>query len=462
MGGILSRIVTTGTINCMGVFLDDLKKAFSSSSTAQISLVFSVAPALLEGTGVLASFLMSKIKARYLVIIGSIVATIGVLMASQTHTYLVLLLGMGIMNGMGQGLARCILPIAITFSFDDKTRHIAFAILNGGDGVGGVLGPILFSYLIETFTWRNALLVVAGMTAHLTVSGCTVPLTLTATNVEREKRKMSTTQTHQRKISTTVHSESEQRFAVTAASTSDRSASGSPSVEIGAEEEQKDQDMIDEPDVPLFPNAIFFLSNIITHSIAYFIFMTFVYSDMKDQNMAPGTVSLIVAIIGGVSIIGRVSICVMTNKVIPRWVIYMSGHIIRSLVVLCFQIPLPNDGGSTKTVIYAILCALYGLTDGVTGSLIPLICVDLFGLKRFGLVLGLEMFLMGLGAVVGVPLAGLMKDYFKSYQIPFLFSACSFMVAGLVLVPLFWTKKRYQMVSKVDKKSRLAERKFSL
>lgn len=51
LGGILSRVVTTGTINCIGVFFDDIRRSFPDETNAQISVVFSIAPGLLEGTG---------------------------------------------------------------------------------------------------------------------------------------------------------------------------------------------------------------------------------------------------------------------------------------------------------------------------------------------------------------------------------------------------------------------------
>lgn len=361
------------------------------------------------------------------------------------------------------------MPIAITFSFDDNTRHKAFAILNGGDGFGGVICPIVFSYLIEYFSWRNTLLIVAGMAANLAVSGCTVPLSLHTTNVpvNTKVRKLTSVLLSRMSFSdpsTGKPVPDEQPLAVT--NTTDTlqnledgennedqscvpagvfkldpvtnqlepldqalknerkfaSAETSPTSNVmetaGHSKNNADQILMpgelgtsfQEPAVRLFPNLLFFYTNIVTHSIGYFIFMTFVFSDMKEQKIASSTVSSIVAVIGGVSILGRVSIGVMDNKRVPRWVIYMVGHLIRSVVVLFFTIDLATSP-SGKVVKYTILCAMYGLSDGVTGSLIPLVCVDLFGLEKFGTVLGWEMFLMGLGAFIGVPLGGKFSNH---------------------------------------------------
>lgn len=50
-GAFLSRVVTTGTVVCLGVFYNDFQASFSTWTNAQIAAVFSTATGLLEGTG---------------------------------------------------------------------------------------------------------------------------------------------------------------------------------------------------------------------------------------------------------------------------------------------------------------------------------------------------------------------------------------------------------------------------
>jgi len=57
--------------------------------------------------------------------------------------------------------------------------------------------------------------------------------------------------------------------------------------------------------VSLFPNIVLFYLNIATHSVGYFIFMTFVFSDLGAHGVSSDTAGLVVSLIGGVSIVGK-------------------------------------------------------------------------------------------------------------------------------------------------------------
>lgn len=54
VGALLSRIITTGTVICLGVFLEDVKSSFPqlTNINSKISTIFGTASGLLEGTGI--------------------------------------------------------------------------------------------------------------------------------------------------------------------------------------------------------------------------------------------------------------------------------------------------------------------------------------------------------------------------------------------------------------------------
>lgn len=210
----------------------------------------------------------------------------------------------------------------------------------------------MLTYLINEFTWRPALFIVAGIVFNLVLCGVIIPLK-------------------------TIRSK--------------KDVDASKNVFVQNEE------------VSLFPNIVFFYSNILSHSVGYFIFMTFILSDLKEQNVEASTASAIFAMVGGVSIFGRLSVSFMDNKKVPRWMIYSFMHVARGLIVMCFNIVPRNEN---KIWVYFVLCGIFGMTDGITGALIPLMCVDLFGLTRLAIIFGGEMFFMGSGALLGVPIAG--------------------------------------------------------
>uniref|UniRef100_A0A915KH32 Major facilitator superfamily (MFS) profile domain-containing protein n=1 Tax=Romanomermis culicivorax TaxID=13658 RepID=A0A915KH32_ROMCU len=432
IGACLARVVTTGTVVFMGVFLDDIKSSLENVSTFQLSLVFGFGTGFLEGLGFLFAFLIKKFEGRYLVFVGALLAFAGVLVSSWTTNYVLLLIGLGIFNGVGQAAARFILPVVVGHMFGEKDRHVGLSITNAGDGVGGVLAPILLSALIDTMTWRRAMLIAAAFVLNLCFSAATIPLGIFVKKSPKKSGKNIVENEQLEEI------DSKSQNDVENASDSSTSESEAPAAHS----------------VKLFPNILFFYSNIILHSAGYFLFMTFIYSEMKETRIDSSTVSRIVSLIGGVSIVGRLSVSLMKgNSCVPRWLTYAVCHVIRGFSVLA-TLWAPDDVQS-KVVWHSVICSIYGLTDGVTGALIPVVCLDLFGLKRFADVLGYEMLIMGSGAFLGVPLGGVMKDLFASYEVSFIFSACSFILAGLVLFPLFFTRKDYQFSSKkgVDSKA---------
>lgn len=426
-GAFVARIITTGTVVYLGVFLDDVQHSLTGSTSAQMGLVPACAIGLLEGMGVACTLLIKKFEGSHLVFIGGLLAFAGVLVSSFTTHYIVLLVGLGIINGFGQGMGRYIMPLAVGYMFDDKTRHIGMSIANAGDGLGGIVSPILLTYLIDKLTWRTAMLIMAGLVLNLCMSAVTIPKGLLFRNANGKEE------------------EDRDDAAKEKLALDERIGNGHNNKDVENNSSvAKATDSSSSVRAPLFPNLIFFYTNIICHSVGYFVFMTFIHSEMKETRIEPHVVSRVVSLIGGVSIIGRLSVSLMKgNDWVPRWLTYSVCHVIRGLSVLA-TIWAPQDLNS-KIMCYSIICSVYGLSDGITGALIPVVCVDLFGIERFAAVFAWEMLVMGTGALLGPPVAGAMKDWFNSYQISFTFSGCSFIVAGLILLPLFFTQKHYQL-----------------
>jgi len=75
-------------------------------------------------------------------------------------------------------MARFIMPTAVGYVFDDSSRHVGLAVMNSGDGIGGVLAPVLLPWLIKEMTWRPAMFVVAALVLNLLICAVTVPTQL--------------------------------------------------------------------------------------------------------------------------------------------------------------------------------------------------------------------------------------------------------------------------------------------
>lgn len=238
-----------------------------------------------------------------------------------------------------------------------------------GDGVGGVIFPLFYKYLIDQWAWGGALLITAGIVLQLMISGATVEK-----HLDKSKR-------------------------ISTVSTNRREAESDPFV-------QRIRRQMVQKCVAMSPNIELFYLNILTHSIGYAIFMIFIFKQLTNQNIDRSLASAMFACVGGISIAGRLSVSLMDNKRVPRWLIYAVMHIIRGAVVLLFNAVPFLQSHDHRVIAYFVLCSAFGITDGVSGALIPVICLDLFGLRRMADVYGFQLFFMGAGALIGAPIAG--------------------------------------------------------
>ena len=103
-----------------------------------------------------------------------------------------------------------------------------------------------------------------------------------------------------------------------------------------------------------------------------------------------------------------------------------------------------------------IYCIFFGATSGAYTVLTPVILIDLIGLDRFTLAYGLDLLAMGMGTIIGPPLAGntpccsftkvhtnnllsgAIHDATGSNHAGFYFSGFTILVSGLMFLPFPW------------------------
>ena len=88
-----------------------------------------------------------------------------------------LMLTYGVMGGIGFGMIYLPAVVAVGYYFETK-RSLATGIAVCGSGVGTFAFAPLATYLLETFDWKNSLLILAGLILNCAVFGAMMrPLT---------------------------------------------------------------------------------------------------------------------------------------------------------------------------------------------------------------------------------------------------------------------------------------------
>ncbi|MBA7683618.1 L-lactate transporter [subsurface metagenome] len=145
----------------------------------------------------------------------------------------------------------------------------------------------------------------------------------------------------------------------------------------------------------------------------------------------------ILAVVGGLSIVGRVGIGAISDRVGRKPSLIMGFAL---LAVALFWVMIAKE--IWMLYIFAII---FGFSTGGLIALEPSVTAELFGMKAHGAILGTIVFGATTGGAFGSILAGYIFDITGSYYIAFLVSAV-LTIASLILISLLKPTRREGLV----------------
>ncbi|RUS90102.1 hypothetical protein EGW08_002144 [Elysia chlorotica] len=159
------QVLAFGNYACVGIFTVHFLEEFEGNAVG-VSLISSIHFAVLLGFGPVTSFLMGLLSARKLCVVGAALVTIGIFCTP----ILVYLPAMYIFFGVFAGLGGCLIYLpshVLSGLYYDKYRSLAVGVATAGQGMASILMPPVVGLLIEKFTWRGSLIILAGIDLHL-------------------------------------------------------------------------------------------------------------------------------------------------------------------------------------------------------------------------------------------------------------------------------------------------------
>ncbi|KAL1916219.1 uncharacterized protein VTP21DRAFT_5836 [Calcarisporiella thermophila] len=135
----LSNFVVFGTTYCWSVYQQEyMVNLFQMQySTLQVSFIGSLAAALLFSMGPFVAPLVTIIGVRWTMAIGTMLSTLGLLLASFSTQYWQLFLTQGVLFGIGSSIS-FFPPVTITQQWFKRRRGLAIGIAISGGGIGGL------------------------------------------------------------------------------------------------------------------------------------------------------------------------------------------------------------------------------------------------------------------------------------------------------------------------------------
>jgi len=152
-----------------GVFLPSMSEEFGWSRVA-LSAPFTMFWIAAGFLGPVAGISISKFGARKNIILGNLVAVLGLLGMSIIQEVWHVYLFFGVLIGLGLAFGEFIANTTIVNDWFIKRRSLAMSLVFTAGGVGGFLFPPLISWLISSLGWRLAWVSLAGIHTVLAVA----------------------------------------------------------------------------------------------------------------------------------------------------------------------------------------------------------------------------------------------------------------------------------------------------
>ena len=346
-----------------------MSRELDTSHTAT-SAFFAIIGLVFYLCGPLCGYLGDRFGPRLLISAGAFLASAGLILTSRIETIWAGYITYGI--GVGLGCACAYTPsLAVVGGWFVRNRSAALGVAASGTGCGMMITPPLVAMLIADFGWRQACVLVGW--------GCGLLLLIAAAMVKRAP--LATTSTA-RSLGAIVHST---------------------------------------------PFVLLYISWICA-TTALFIPFVFLPAFAHQQGASPLAGSMLLSLIGVMSVIGRLGFGLLVSRVGTVWLFKAAVLLMAASYILWLSSP--------NYICLVVFSMLLGLGYGVRIALMPEVLIVYFGVANLGALLGLFFTSSGIAAVLGPLVAALILDHIGHVSWGIAFALLMGWAGFIALLPL--------------------------
>lgn len=383
----------------------------------------------------LSSLATHKFGCRKVTIFGGFVASLGFVLAFFSSNFFFICLTYGFVSGLG--LAFVYVPAVVIIStYFDKKLSSATGIALSGSGLGTVIGPPICKLLIDTYSWRGCLLILAAVLLNICVCGALYrPL---------ELHKSSSSETVQSKLSSCTQSLEtlDKKGLKTLILPSKRMWSSCPQLSIEDNEEPIQEE---KKQCSIIPSNIFKPSFLVfclctglvymASDIPYIFNMQMAVEKFKFNELAS---TYLTPIIGACNTLGQIFVGWLADR---NYISVLRLYMLYTLMVGLALISMPF---CANYYYLAFACAGYGWFMSADYALSLTMIVLILDSRYVTWATGLIYMCQGIGNVIGPPLAGLIIDETKDFFVAYTVSGSIIILAAFLV--LFIRAKQKQVV----------------
>lgn len=379
----VAMFVVYGVDYSFGAFFQPMAAEFGAGRTAT-SAVFSITAFLYAAFGALSGYMTDRFGPRPVLVVGGVAMGVGLCATSLVHSLWVGYATYGI--GVGIGVACGYVPmLAVVGGWFMRRRNTALGIAVAGIGLGTLCVAPFAAALIVRIGWRKAYDVL-GVLSMVALLGCAA--------VARK-----------------------------------------PPITVGPTPFRMGSAVRTRNFWLLYLSWLLFTP-------ALFISFVFLPSFATTHGIGEVAAATLVGIIGGASVIGRLGLGTLGDRVgVVR--LYMACSLIFGLSYVIWLVA----GSYPAMVGFAIIM---GVGYGGWVALSPAVVAHLFGTEGLGGVLGVLNTSGGFGALIGPPIAGFIIDRTQSYHAAIVFALATATLAFAMLLPMDYSPGAVKSIGSED------------
>jgi MFS family permease len=382
---VVAAFLVIGTImygihTSFGVFFKSIEGEFILNRTAT-STIFSVQNIFGCVLSFVGGWAADKYGPRMVALFIGLLAGLSLLLTSQTNEFWQLFITYSLFSVIG---AVYTMIMSVVSRWFDKNRGLALGIAGAGIGLGQVAIAPLASYLISSFDWRMAYIIM-GLIAWLVI----IPLSrLLKRNPDRTGVKLNNAESGSAEFSL-------------------RAAFGTRSFWL-------------------------FSSIWLLTSFCYFLILIHIVPHATDIGISPMEAATVLSVIGVSYIAGRLLMGKLSDIIGGK-----KTAIVCSLLaaISLMRLIWPQD-----LVMLYIFGIVFGLAQGGLDTSVVALISNTFGMRNIGTIIGALQFTWGIGMIIGPAVGGLIFDTSNSYFLAFVIS-----MLAMLLVTLFLALTRQEM-----------------
>ncbi|KAI0528397.1 major facilitator superfamily domain-containing protein [Xylaria digitata] len=348
-GGFLALFCSFGLVNCIGVFQQYyVEGPLSDYSESAVSWIPSLHVFVVTGSNAIMGRLFDSYGPRWILVIGTIVYSFGLMVTSLSSQYYQFILSQGIVLALGaSAVFNCATNSVITWFF--RRRATALGIMVSGSSLGGVVLPIMMDKLIPQigFPWTVRTL------GFMFLVLCGISSATIKSRLPPRSKPLH--------LSDYVSPFKEIKFTIVVI-------------------------------------ASFFLF--------WGLFLPFNYLILQatDAGVDPNLVPYILPILNALSIPGRILPGFVDDR-LGRYNTMIFISALSAIITLALWIP-----GSKSTAAILVYGAIFGFSSGGIISLLPACMAQISDIKEIGTRNGVNLFFAAVGALTGSPIGGAISN----------------------------------------------------